>query len=143
MNKNGFTLVEILSAIVILSLILVITMTNGFGIFSKSKSGINQIEEKNLIEAAKVFLVDVDNEYVKNWPSGCISRDDFLGDDSFKGCKVKASYIMNNYMDKFSENCDGNKDLILKIVEDSTTGINEYEVSKEIIDGEEEIICSK
>ena len=64
MNKNGFTLVELLAVIVLLGLVLVITMTNGFGIFNKAKGGINQIEENNLIEAAKVFLVDVDNKFV-------------------------------------------------------------------------------
>ena len=95
MNKKGFTLVELLATIVVLGLVLVITMTNGFGIFNKAKGSINQIEEDNLIEAAKVFLVDVENDFVTTYPTGCDNRDNFLNGSS---CNVKVSYIINKYM---------------------------------------------
>ena len=133
MNKKGFTLVELLAVIVLLGLILVITMTNGFGIFNKAKSGINQIEEDNLIEAAKVFLVDVDNEFVTNWPTGCTSKDMFLS-----GCNVEVDYIINNYMDKIPESCDTSKFLKLSIEYIYDNGVlkeTNYNVEKD------EVIC--
>lgn len=140
MKNKGFTLVELLAVIVLLGLVLVITMTNGFGLFNKAKGGINQIEEDNLIEAAKVFLVDVDNDFVSAWPTGCSSKSDFT---AISGCNVKVSYIIENYMDKIPQSCDDSKILTLKIVEDSTTGIVDYVVEKQISGGVEEIICSK
>lgn len=139
MNKKGFTLVELLAVIVVLGLLLVITMTNGFGIFNKAKSGINQIEENNLIEAAKVFLVDVDNDFLKSneYPTGCV-RNDFLNPNT---CNVSVSYILNKYMDKTPEGCDPNKSLTLSIeyVYDSNGNLKDtnYNVNKS------EIICTK
>ena len=139
MNKKGFTLVELLAVIVVLGLLLVITMTNGFGIFNKAKSGINQIEENNLIEAAKVFLVDVDNDFLKSneYPTGCV-RNDFLNPNT---CNVSVSYILNEYMDKTPEGCDPNKSLTLSIeyVYDSNGNLKDtnYNVNKS------EIICTK
>ena len=126
MNKKGFTLVELLVVIAILGLLLIITMTNGFGIFNKAKSGINKIEEDNLIEAAKVFLVDVDNEFVSNWPNAfCNDRDDYLS-----GCTVEVDYIINNYMNKATDSCDVTRELNLKIVEDASSGSIDYIVEK-------------
>jgi len=133
MNKNGFTLVELLAVIVLLGLILVITMTNGFGLFNKAKGGINQIEEDNLIEAAKVFLVDVDNDFFDDYTETC-QRNEFYTNI---GCKVEVSYIIENYMDKVPQSCDDGKDLTLKIIKDTTTGIVDYVVEKD------EVICTK
>ena len=81
MNKKGFTLVELLGVIVVLGLIIVLVATNGFGLLNKTKSAINKVEEDNLMEAARVFLVDVDNglcedlrqsdcDIIKNYISG-------------------------------------------------------------------------
>lgn len=61
MNKKGFTLVEILAVIVILSLIITITATKGFGAFDNTKNKITEQNKKAIEEAAKVFLTDVDN----------------------------------------------------------------------------------
>ena len=61
MNKKGFTLVEILAVIVILSLIITITATKGFGAFDNTKNKITEQNKKAIEEAAKLFLTDVDN----------------------------------------------------------------------------------
>jgi len=125
MNKKGFTLVELLAVIVLLGLILVITMTNGFGIFNKAKSGINQIEENNLIEAAKVFLVDVDNGFVTTGfdnskirvvcengscsyitidPNNVITKD--ACNNTFCGTTVNVDYLKtNNYFNDNKGKC--------------------------------------
>ena len=144
MKKNGFTLVELLAVIVLLGLIIVIVMTNGFGVLNKAKGGINQIEEDNLIEAAKVFLVDVDNDFVNSYPNGCGSKESFTDAD---GCDVLVSYLKDNYLDKEVKSCDGDLFLNLKIEEtkDAAGEVidTNYYVTKPIdVDGNEIVICS-
>ena len=60
MNKKGFTLVELLAVIVILSLIIVIVATNGFGAFDSSKEKINELAEKEINEAINVLMTDIE-----------------------------------------------------------------------------------
>ena len=60
MNKKGFTLVEILAVIVILSLIITIVATNGFGAFNNSKNKIKENALKEVGEGVKVLLTDVE-----------------------------------------------------------------------------------
>lgn len=139
MNKKGFTLVELLAVIVLLGLILVITMTNGFGIFNKAKGGINKIEEDNLIEAAKVFLVDVENDFVTNWPSNGFNKDNIsvvcdgsncyyvtidsnnkitknICTDAFCGTTIDVGYLKNNmYFNDNKESCKADKKLNIRL----------------------------
>ena len=61
MNKKGFTLVEILAVIVILSLLVVITATKGFGIFDKTKEKITMQNVNAIEEATRTYMVDVQN----------------------------------------------------------------------------------
>jgi len=144
MNKKGFTLVELLAVIAVMALLIIITATSGFGVFKKAKGGINQIEEDNLIEAAKVFLVDVENDFVSSYPSDC-TQDDFLNGNT---CNVKVSYIIDKYMDKTPKSCDGNKFLNLSIEKklDANGLVKEinYLVEKQLdASGNEEVICTK
>lgn len=60
-NKNGFTLVEILSVVIIVAIILVIIAINSLGGFDSAK---NKIEVQNINaikEAARVLMTEVDN----------------------------------------------------------------------------------
>lgn len=149
MNKKGFTLVELLAVIVLLGLVLVITMTNGFGIFNKAKSGINQIEENNLIEAAKVFLVEVDNGFV-NHPTSCnVFEKKYSNGNivSSGNCTIDVSYIIENYMDKTPENCNKENNKVFKIkiqkIYNDTTG-EDLKETNYIVEktSETDIICS-
>lgn len=70
MKRKGFTLVELLAVIVLLGLVIVIVASNGFGIFNKAKKGIDKIEEDSLLESARTFLVDVENDFVTSYPNG-------------------------------------------------------------------------
>ena len=69
MNKKGFTLVEILAVIVILSLVIVIVSTKGFGVFDNAKSAISRENLNTLKKSANELAAqiescddDVDNE---------------------------------------------------------------------------------
>ena len=61
MNKKGFTLVEILAVIVILSLVITITATKGFGAFDNTKNKITEQNKKAIKEGAKVLITEIEN----------------------------------------------------------------------------------
>lgn len=59
MNKKGFTLVEILGVIVLLSIIVIIATTSGFSAFNNTKNKLKSEDEKTIIEACKVLMTEV------------------------------------------------------------------------------------
>lgn len=61
MNKKGFTLVEVLSVIVILSLIIVIVATKGFGAFNNTKDKIAELNNKAVEEGLELLKLDIEN----------------------------------------------------------------------------------
>lgn len=61
LNNKGFTLVELLSVIVLLGLILVIVGTKGLGVFDNAKVAIDNQNKEAIIEGAKVLLVEIEN----------------------------------------------------------------------------------
>ena len=138
MNKKGFTLVEIIMVMVALGVIIVIFSTNGFGAFNKTKEQIGKVEEENLLEAARTFLVDVDNgtcsKSIKD--AGNCNRDDYLSD---KALEVKF-FIENGYFKDDDKHCEGTKEILLKIKTDSDNNTIGYE-AKKINDAE--VICKK
>ncbi|MBQ3021186.1 MAG: prepilin-type N-terminal cleavage/methylation domain-containing protein [Bacilli bacterium] len=61
MNKKGFTLVELLSVVIILSILIVVVATNGFGLFNKAKEKINEQEINNIKESISILLTEIDH----------------------------------------------------------------------------------
>ena len=61
MNKKGFTLVELLAVIIVLSLLVTIVATNGFGAFNKTKNKIDDYNLSVLKEAVKNIGVEILN----------------------------------------------------------------------------------
>ena len=59
MNKKGFTLIELISIVLILALLLIIITTNGFGIFKRSKNTITSINLNLIKESANLLMLDV------------------------------------------------------------------------------------
>ena len=60
LNKRGFTLIEIISVITILSLIIVVVGTKGFGAFDNAKIAIDKQNMKAIKEAANVLMIEVE-----------------------------------------------------------------------------------
>jgi len=138
MKKNGFTLVELLGVIAVMGVLIVIVATNGFGIFNKVKSNIDKLEEDNLLEAARVFLVDVDNDLISEWPTTCSNKSVFsvVCDDSGNcstvtitdgninttsctncGCNVDVGYLEEKlYFNDGKNKCDDDAILNLKLL---------------------------
>lgn len=147
--KKGFTLVELLGVVVVLGLLIVITATNGFGIFNKVKDSINTIEEDNLLEAARVFLVDVDNDLCSpaletDLGTTCSSLRNSCrvetGTDVGNACMVTVKILEKyDYFDDKSGKCDGDKELKIKIITDTADNTIGYEAVKA---NSSDIICS-
>ena len=81
MNKKGFTLVELLAVIVILSLVITITATKGFGAFDNTKKAITKENLNAIKEAANVLAEQIDN------CDDDIDSELFKGDDSLAALK--------------------------------------------------------
>ena len=58
MNKRGFTLIEMIAVIVILSLMAIIVETNITKIVKKSKNDLSSVQEKLIIQAGKMWASD-------------------------------------------------------------------------------------
>ena len=59
MNKKGFTLVEILAVLVILSLLLILTVPSIKNALTNGKNKINEINKKQIEDAAKIIVNEV------------------------------------------------------------------------------------
>ena len=93
MNKKGFTLVELLAVIVILSLVITITATKGFGAFDNTKKAITKENLNAIKEAANVLAEQIDN---------C---DDDIDSELFNGDDSLAGY--NSILEENKKNCSG------------------------------------
>lgn len=59
MNKKGFTLVEVLAVLVILSLLLILTIPSIRDALTSGKNKINEINKKQIEDAAKIIVDEV------------------------------------------------------------------------------------
>ena len=59
-DKNGFTLVEVLTVLLIISLIALLTISIGASLLDKSKREISDYDKTIIIDAAKVYGEDLD-----------------------------------------------------------------------------------
>ena len=65
-NDKGFTLVEILAVITILSLIMVFVVPNFLSLLNKSKASTIDIQKQMIISAARLYVEDCNNLQNKN-----------------------------------------------------------------------------
>ena len=93
MNKKGFTLVEILAVIVILSLVVTITATKGFGAFGNAKNKITKENERTIKESVNVLLEELNNcdDDLKDYED--LSQYFYSGADAINSCADLKSKI--------------------------------------------------
>ena len=60
-KKNGFTLVELLTVLLIMGAIVVFIIAANMGLLSGSKRKIEEYAKKQFIDGAKLYLADIDN----------------------------------------------------------------------------------
>ena len=58
MNKKGITLIEVIAIIALIALIAGLLFPNVNRLINKTKKDTNVIQDKNIIEAARVYLTD-------------------------------------------------------------------------------------
>lgn len=58
-NKTGFTLIELLAVLVVLSLIMIIAVPSIQKAMSNAKTGISNLNKKNLTEAGKTLATEI------------------------------------------------------------------------------------
>lgn len=61
MKKDGFTLVELLAVIVIISILLIIVIPSVYIVRQKAIKGLSDEEEKNIKEAGELLGIDLDD----------------------------------------------------------------------------------
>ena len=114
MKKNGFTLVEILGVIVLLSLLILIAIPSINNALQASKNSISNIEKKNIEEASKIVVLEVVNcdisttdfNYLFNKStSDCLDMQDIVVGKTISTTieKLKAK----NYYKDISNKCSG------------------------------------
>ena len=116
MNKKGFTLVEILAVIVVLSLVITITATKGFGAFDNTKKAITEQNKKAIEEGAKVFLTEIENcdDDLEDYKE----LSDILGENYENCSSLKNTYKNGKYIsfsklkDKYIEGNDLNDEKV-------------------------------
>ena len=103
MNKNWFTLVELLAVIVILGLVITIVGTKGFGAFDNTKKAITRQNINAIKESAKVYLTDVrycdddiDTDFVNE------TKKSLSLDESVKNCEDLKTYYNTSRTIPFS-----------------------------------------
>ena len=65
MNRKGFTLVELLAVIVILSIIALIAVPGVFNAIEASRQKANVVQEKIIINAAKSYVAELTTPFTK------------------------------------------------------------------------------
>ena len=63
-DKNGFTLVEILTVLGIIAILVIFIYGAGFNLLTNSKKELYKLQEKNLLDAGKLYMTDIDNNVV-------------------------------------------------------------------------------
>ena len=93
-KRNGFTLVELMAVIIIISLITLLTFPNIINQIKKTKKSNNKMIEDVVIEQAKKYVSDNEDEFQDE--NYCFSIDTLLEKDY-----VKDSLFKNNdFLDK-------------------------------------------
>lgn len=59
-NRNGYTLVEVLAVISILGIVMVLVLPTVLSVFGNSKKMLSEQEKEILIDAAKYYIIDID-----------------------------------------------------------------------------------
>ena len=112
MNKKGFTLIEVLAVVIILTLLMLLVVPNVVNKFSTKKNEVKQVNDELIISAAKLYVDDHSDEFIKeNDMQYCVSiqklvDEDYLNSkviDITTNKNVVSSYsVQINYSDGFT-----------------------------------------
>ena len=104
-NNQGFTLVEVLCVVVILSLLVVFAVPNFIRVLNSNKDSISDIQEKMIIEASKMYYEDCLHPIDENKLNCAIKT------ENDKTIISLNDLVKNEYIDQIKVNdkvCEGN-----------------------------------
>lgn len=117
MNKKGFTIVELLAVVVLLSIIMVLVIPNIRDAFTSGKNKLDDINKKQVEDAAKIII----NEVI--YCNMSAETKELLGTDSCKEARTKLvsgltiDDINKLNLDDFRKQCSGS--ITIKIDDDT------------------------
>lgn len=108
LNNKGFTLVEVLAAVVILSILIAIMVPSVNNMLNKNKEDNYNNLKNGIINAAKVYMSD--NRYDIEIEGGCNSSNEekevkSIGDNSLIGSKLPIKWLVDS--NDLSTDADG------------------------------------
>lgn len=65
MNKKGFTLIEVLAVVIIMTSVALLVVPNVVNRFSNKKDEIKEVNEELIISNAKIYVKDHENDYMQ------------------------------------------------------------------------------
>ena len=112
MNKKGFTLVEVLAVIVILSLVIGIAGTSVVAVRNNSLKKLVETKYNNLEKSAILYGQENQDE---------LNEECTIDNEKYSYCRLidVNTLIINNYYETSETNGEGNKDLINNLTKKS------------------------
>lgn len=117
--KNGFTLVELLAVIVILSILITIVVISVNPILSSSKSSLSEIQKTNVERAAKTYYLreGMSKEQAEGKTESCVNVSELISKGYVESSEVidpeskdpmigsvKITYASNQYTYEYQSN---------------------------------------
>ena len=106
MNNKGFTLIEVLAGLVILSLIMGLALPAVSDSLEKSKSNQINVEKKRVENAAEMYSSDYKFEFSSN---NCYINIDTLVQKGFVSTDLKGYVLYRNGTFEYSDKKSGNE----------------------------------
>ena len=119
MNKKGFTLIEILGVVIIITAIALLVVPNVVNRFSNKKNDIDKVNEELIISAAKLYVSEHVLEYPKeDSASYCININDLVdsGYLNEKVININNHNMINEYSVKVLINQETNNNFLYNLV---------------------------
>ena len=120
MKKNGFTLVELLAVIMMLSLLVLIVLPSIFNSIENSSNDVDNVTKEMIYKAASLYVTNNEKEYSKNTdytyclPLTILINEGYLAED----LKLSNKNIKNKKEVKITYNRGYNYDLVDECVEE-------------------------
>ena len=119
MKKNGFTLVELLAVIIIISLLVLIVLPNIFNSIENSNDNVDKLTKEMIYKAASLYVSNNEKEYPQNTgytyclPLSILIDEEYLSED----LKLSNKNIKNAKEVEITYNKGYNYDLVDECVE--------------------------